>query len=381
MVVNFIEIYLTVVQLWVLNLFDMIILAKANAKITQGDVYMTLGKVIRKYRKIRNLTQEEMAARLGVTAPAVNKWENENSYPDIMLLAPIARLLEISLDTLLAFHEDLTAEEINEIIREADLKLKKESYDEAFQWAKKTLEQYPNCEQLILNIAVIFDAQHILQGVSKEEYDEYFCSLYVRALDSKDEAIRIRAADSLVGFYMRKKQYDKAEKYLEYFSIQNPERKRKQAQIYAETGRIKEAYKAYEELLFTDYQRISMELHGMYMLALQDNDRERVHKLVDKQRELAKCFEMGKYHEISSVLELATLEKDSDTVVSVMEEMLSCVEQIGDFRKSPLYEHIDFKEINEDFMAEMKENLLKCFRDEESYGFLKSDERWQKLVK
>ena len=56
---------------------------------------MSLGKVIRKYRKNRNLTQEEMAGRLGVTASAVNKWENENSYPDITLLAPIARLLNI----------------------------------------------------------------------------------------------------------------------------------------------------------------------------------------------------------------------------------------------------------------------------------------------
>ena len=62
---------------------------------------MTIGKVIRKYRKLANLTQEEMAVRLGVTAPAVNKWENENSCPDITLLAPIARLLNISLDTLL----------------------------------------------------------------------------------------------------------------------------------------------------------------------------------------------------------------------------------------------------------------------------------------
>lgn len=279
---------------------------------------MSLGKVIRKYRKNRNLTQEEMAGRLGVTASAVNKWENENSYPDITLLAPIARLLNISLDTLLSFREDLTTEEINEIVCEADSKLKKESYDEAFLWAKKKLEQYPNCEELILNIAIIFDAQRIVQEVSnKAEYDDYLCSLYVRVLDSDDETIRIRAADSLVGFYMRKKQYDKAEKYLEYFSIQNPERKRKQAQIYAETGRVKEAYKAYEELLFSDYQRVSMELHGMYMLALQDNDRKRAHRLVDKQKELARCFEMGKYYEISSGLEIATLEKDTESVVTI----------------------------------------------------------------
>lgn len=38
--------------------------------------FMQIGEVIRKYRKQKNMTQEEMANRLGVTAPAVNKWEN-----------------------------------------------------------------------------------------------------------------------------------------------------------------------------------------------------------------------------------------------------------------------------------------------------------------
>lgn len=99
---------------------------------------MSIGTVIKKYRKIKNLTQEEMAGRLGVTAPAVNKWENENSYPDIMLLAPIARLLDISVDTLLSFRENLTEEEINEIVREADTRLKEESYDEAFSGRRKS---------------------------------------------------------------------------------------------------------------------------------------------------------------------------------------------------------------------------------------------------
>ena len=37
---------------------------------------MNIGSVIKKYRKDIGLTQEEMANRLGVTAPAVNKWEN-----------------------------------------------------------------------------------------------------------------------------------------------------------------------------------------------------------------------------------------------------------------------------------------------------------------
>ena len=68
---------------------------------------MDIGSVIKKYRKESGFTQEEMANRLGVTTPAVNKWENGNSKPDIDLLAPIARLLHISLDTLLAFREKI----------------------------------------------------------------------------------------------------------------------------------------------------------------------------------------------------------------------------------------------------------------------------------
>ena len=132
---------------------------------------------------------------------------------------------------------------------------------------------------------------------------------------------------------MRKKQYDKAEKYLEYFSIQNPERKRKQAEIYAATERIQEAYKAYEELLFSDYQRISTELHQMYLLALQNDDRKRAHWLTDKKVELARCFEMGEYYEVSDRLELAALEKDADTVLDTMEAMLSNVERLVEFQK------------------------------------------------
>ena len=37
---------------------------------------MNIGSVIKKYRKVSGFTQEEMANRLGVTTPAVTKWEN-----------------------------------------------------------------------------------------------------------------------------------------------------------------------------------------------------------------------------------------------------------------------------------------------------------------
>ena len=76
---------------------------------------MQIGEVIRKYRKGKDITQEEMAKRLGVTAPAVNKWENGNSLPDVSLLSPIARLLNISIDTLLSHEKEISDEETNRL--------------------------------------------------------------------------------------------------------------------------------------------------------------------------------------------------------------------------------------------------------------------------
>lgn len=343
---------------------------------------MQIGETIRKYRKNANMTQEDMAHRLGVTAPAVNKWENGNSMPDITLLAPIARLLNISLDTLLSFHNELTTEEIGYLISQADQQLKTKSYEEAFQWARTVIEEYPNCTELFLQLAVIFDANRLFNDIpDSEKYDDYIKGCYIRALESENESTRTRAADSLFGFYSRKEQYDKAEECLSYFSIQNPERKRKQAELYEKTGRIKEAYRAFEELLFSDYQITNMTFHNLYMLAMQENNFEKAHSIIEKEEQLAAVFDMGKYYEVSCKLDLATYEKDSDMIINTMQEMLANIDHISDFQKSPLYEHMEFKASRKEFIEELKENLLACFRDEDTYSFLQSDRRWKELVK
>ena len=80
---------------------------------------MKIDEVIRKRRKELNLTQEQIATLLGVSAPAVNKWENGNSYPDITLLSPLARVLGIDINELLGFNENLSQQEVNMIIEEA----------------------------------------------------------------------------------------------------------------------------------------------------------------------------------------------------------------------------------------------------------------------
>lgn len=104
---------------------------------------MQVGEVIRKYRKSKNMTQEEMARRLGVTAPAVNKWEHGNSLPDITLLMPIARLLGISTDELLSYQQELTTEKIGEILKRATTMLEEMPYQDAFAWGERKTRRVP----------------------------------------------------------------------------------------------------------------------------------------------------------------------------------------------------------------------------------------------
>ena len=53
------------------------------------------------FRQNKNMTQEELAGRMGVTPQALSKWERGHSLPDILLLKELCRILEISADDLL----------------------------------------------------------------------------------------------------------------------------------------------------------------------------------------------------------------------------------------------------------------------------------------
>ena len=62
----------------------------------------TIGKRIAARRKEKGYTQEEIAERLGITAQAVSKWENDTSCPDISLLPALAEMLGTTVDALLS---------------------------------------------------------------------------------------------------------------------------------------------------------------------------------------------------------------------------------------------------------------------------------------
>lgn len=342
---------------------------------------MKIGEVIRKYRKAKELTQEELAKALGVTAPAVNKWENGNAMPDITLLAPIARLLGVSLEELLSFREELSMPEIREIVQQTDQKFQTESYEAAFQWAKAQIEQYPNCESLIHSLATMMDGNRLVREVpDSEKYDGFILNCYERLLKSSEESMRMAAADSLYGYYMRQEQYDKADECLSHFSIQNPERKRKQAVLYEKAGNLQKAYQTYEEILLADAQILSSVFHGLFLLKLREQDLEQARYYADKKKSLTRLFEMGEYNVYAADLELVQAEKDPDKTIACVQGLLDHVDSVSAFTRAPLYSHMPFQKIDPGFPEYIRQSMLEDFRSNADFAYMQDDPRWKQLL-
>ncbi|MBO4911835.1 MAG: helix-turn-helix transcriptional regulator [Butyrivibrio sp.] len=342
---------------------------------------MQINEVIRKYRKEKKLTQEEMATRLGVTAPAVNKWESGASMPDITLLAPIARLLGISLDELLSYNADLSDIEVSNILNEIYAMFNTESIDTVYQRMVDIVREYPNAEKLILSLASLLLCKSVVAVENRSKYDEWIENCYEKLVTSENETIRLGAADALYAFYISKEKYEEAEDCLRFYSEKDPEKKRKLALIYSRTGRYDEAYKLMEEALFTDYQIMSVLLHEIFSVSIDTKNFNKAQKIMEKESALAELFEMGEYHKNAGRLELAIALKENDKALEYMESLIADTDTMTGYMKSDLYEHMEFKESDPILFETTRTTMLKQFAEHERYKDVRKLAGWKEFKK
>jgi len=108
---------------------------------------MNLGNKIRELRRAQNLTQEQLAASLNISAQAVSKWEMGASYPDMTMIPTLAAFFKVSLDELFDFDVKNVEKEIEEIRLEFN-KYFWSDFDKAEQILLDGLKSYPASVQL-----------------------------------------------------------------------------------------------------------------------------------------------------------------------------------------------------------------------------------------
>lgn len=112
-----------------------------------------MGKTIRRLRKERNLTQEELAERLNVTSQAISKWENAIGLPDISQIVPLANVLGVSTDILFGVDGAIGNDEAVQLVREARAFQeygKPHTYLTAYDRLRESLKKYPD-NMILLN--------------------------------------------------------------------------------------------------------------------------------------------------------------------------------------------------------------------------------------
>ena len=197
----------------------------------------------------------------------------------------------------------LSDTEIEEIIRKMDRMFLEEGYEKTYEWALRLIKEYPNCNMLIWQAAVMLDARRITDKcTSPEKYDKPINAWYELALHDENEEIQHHAADSLFGFYLRKKNYTKAEKYLDYFSEYDPMKSYYQGRLLQKQGKIKEAYEKYENIIFSGFSTLNFVLSTMAGMALRGNDIGYARFLLGKVQAVAHILEMEKYNGIRQCL-------------------------------------------------------------------------------
>lgn len=77
---------------------------------------MELGNHIKALRQQRSITQETLAAALGVSAQAISKWENQATAPDIQLLPAISTYFGVTIDELFALSDETRMERIQNML-------------------------------------------------------------------------------------------------------------------------------------------------------------------------------------------------------------------------------------------------------------------------
>ena len=73
---------------------------------------------IKRLRREKRITQEELALIFNVTPAAVSKWENNETYPDITLLFPLSHFFGVTIDELMGYDYMLVEEEIIKVKEE-----------------------------------------------------------------------------------------------------------------------------------------------------------------------------------------------------------------------------------------------------------------------
>ncbi len=238
----------------------------------------TFGKRICRLRKQVNMTQRELANLLGISEPAVCKWETDSSMPDVMLLAPLARALRTDLNTLFLYEEILSPEKVKELADSAEEAGRTNGTEAGMQYWKEVLQEYPNSELLQMTFAKWLMKLQVQRVATKEQLTKLE-DLLVKLCKSEELEISTEAKRYLASFYIQNQRYGEAENMLDALSEFDFNARHLRALLLYVQKNYEAATKEAEQFLFECVQNALICLSRLagVAVAIEDAEKERTY--------------------------------------------------------------------------------------------------------
>lgn len=306
-----------------------------------------IGEIILKHRKKKGITQDQLAAYMGVSKTAVSKWETNQSYPDVTFLPVLASYFDISVDTLIGYQPMMDKEEIRRFYYEYCQAFLTKSVEEVMIDLESIAKKYHSCCSLLLHVGLLYINHLNLAKNEQESMDMCQCALqHIAYVRLNSERINERkAALELEGMcYICLKKpldaialYNGIEQLTSNFMLAN---------AYLSNQDIDHAMEALEVDVV---QALGIVTNSVQLLITLHQDVEKVEALLEKMDVMITLFDLRKLNPGAilqfdiAAFQAYALRKDSDKTYAYIEKFIQHVSEIKSFQQqsNTLFERVD----------------------------------------
>jgi len=256
---------------------------------------INVGKTIITKRKEKGITQDELAAYIGVSKASVSKWETAQSYPDITFLPQLATYFNISIDELIGYAPQMTKADISKLYHRLTIKFASKPFDEALKDCHEIIRKYYSCFPLLMQMVILLINHYMLakEKAAQEAILQEAIELCRRIKAESDEVWMINEANSVEAVCCLMRQHP--EKVLELLAgtmRPSPSDETVLASAYQMTGNAQKAKEVMQAGIYQNLIKMTGLMPGYLMLYL--DDAERFEEILRRTLALAEIFKLDR---------------------------------------------------------------------------------------
>ena len=155
-----------------------------------------IAQTIARLRKLKGVTQEELANYIGISKASVSKWETGQSYPDITFLPQLATYFNISIDQLMDYQPQLSKAAIRSYYSVLSQEFVEKPFEHVLQACRNLVKNYFSCYPLLQQVGILL-LNHINLVKNEEDRQDIIEEaklLFIKAKIESDDPSLIKEA-------------------------------------------------------------------------------------------------------------------------------------------------------------------------------------------